>query len=339
MFKCKLIGLLFTFLLASPALTDEVELVNGEHLAGTIKEVDRGTVIFVHPILGTLNIPLDKIRGIDGVDTASYLASHDETPAADLSRQEKRAAAADDAQAETPESRVEEDEPEWKGSFNLSGSSNSGTTDNASLFTSLKFTRDNDFEKTEISTFYRFASNNSKTTQSWYNLTANQVWKLPNIDSKWRIFADGQFDWSEQNTWQQRISAHAGGQYPLIMLSKEEDESLWFDSFSLQARAGIGPRKEFAGDETDLIPEAEFGGIADWQISKGQSVEAHASWLPDVLDFSEYRVDAGLNWKVALEDLDGLSLALGLTFQYQSYVSNNDKNYDLLATIGLIYDF
>lgn len=339
MFKCNLFVILFTLLLASPALADEVELVNGERLAGTIKQVDRGTVVFVHPILGTLNIPLDKIRGIDGVDTASYLASHEEAPAADLRRPEKKAAAADDAKAEAPEVLAEKDEPEWKGSFNLSGSSNSGTTDNVSLFTSLKFTRDNEHEKTEISTFYRFASNNSKTTQSWYNLTANQVWKLPNVDTKWQIFADGQFDWSEQNTWQQRISGHAGGQYPLIMLSKEEDESLWFDSFSLRGRVGIGPRKEFAGDDTDLIPEAEFGGIADWQISKSQGVEAHASWLPDVLDFSEYRVDAGLNWKIALEDLEGLSLALGLTFQYQSYVSNDDKNYDLLATIGLNYDF
>jgi hypothetical protein len=199
--------------------------------------------------------------------------------------------------------------------------------------------RDNKVETTRISSFYRFASNNNETIQSWYNLTADQVWKLPELDTKWDIYADLQFDWSEENSWQQRIAAHFGGQYPLLTIRKSEENPIWFDSLVLNGRVGVGPRKEFSGLNTDVVAEGDFGGNLTWHIADGHSVTANGSYMPDLEDFNQYRIDATLNWKIALKSFEGLSLEVGVKYQFQSEVQSDDKNYDLLATVGLTYDF
>jgi hypothetical protein len=37
--------------------------------------------------------------------------------------------------------------------------------------------------------------------------------------------------------------------------------------------------------------------------------------------------------------MDGLSLALGLKYQFQSDVSPGNKDYELLGTVGVSWDF
>ena len=40
-----------------------------------------------------------------------------------------------------------------------------------------------------------------------------------------------------------------------------------------------------------------------------------------------------------LDGFDGLALQIGIQYQFQSEVAKDDKNYDLLTTVGLSYDF
>lgn len=334
-------SLLVSLLLTVSAYAEELVLTGGDRLQGTITEHSSASVTLEHSVLGTLSIPMDKIKTIDDRKPAAYFAPSP-TPATETAAGEETSPPTKSAVDDTPvEPPIEAEPPkkEWKGSFNLSGSYNSGTSENASLFLQLQLKRDNEVETTSISTFYRFASANNETNQSWYNFTLDQVWKLPTVDTKWDIFGDLQFDWSEQNSWQQRVAAHIGGQYPLLTLDKKSDPDLWFDSLVLNGRIGAGPRKEFAGTDTDVIAEGDLGGNLTWDFTDKHGVVASASYLPDLADFGLYRVDASLNWKMKLDGFDGLALQIGIQYQFQSEVASDDKNYDLLTTVGLSYDF
>lgn len=333
--------LLTILLLATPLLAqDELVLTGGDTIKGTITAHDADSVTLQHTALGAIVIPMDKITTIDGRTPELHFK-----PATTTSEPDPTEPAKDDSKPSSGDSTGEEapepapEEPEWKGSFSLSGSYNTGTAENAALLIRLSIDRDNDHETTKLSTFYRFASADGVTNQSWYNLTANQLWKLPQLDTKWGIFADAQFDWSEQNSWQQRIAGHLGGQYPLLVMKKADDADLWFDSLTVNGRIGIGPRKEFSGANTELVAEGDVGGNLNWEFTDKHSLTANASYLPDLADFDIYRVDAGLNWKIKLDGMDGLALVLGITYQYQSEVAADDENYDLLTTFGVSYDF
>ncbi|MDG2292626.1 MAG: DUF481 domain-containing protein [Phycisphaerales bacterium] len=327
--------LLATLLISCTASGNEpVKLVSGELLEVTSARVDGDSVILDHPILGTMTIPASSIRSING----KPLHAPGTVGTGTAPVQDKNAAAAptEPEAAKVPKQKVDSD---WKGAFTLAGSLNEGTSQNASLFTQLTFTRDTDMEKTSISTFYRFSSAGGETNQSWYNLSANQLWKIK--DSKWGIFATGDFDWSEFNTWEQRISAHAGGQYRFFDLSRQTTPTLWVDTLQLDGRIGAGPRKEFAGPETSLVAEGELGGILQLGMGNGQTLAADATYYPALDKNMEYRFDANLNWKIPmhLDGFEGISLALGIKYQFQSEVSSEDKHYDLLGTVGVTWDF
>ena len=322
---------------AGQARSETVVLSTGERLDVESVVVDGQSVVIKHKVLGTLRVPVGDIRSIDGRPVAD--ADEDKSdpgsnaPAAVVKKDGRRGN--DDAD-EPAKSGIES---EWKGSFTLSGSLNEGTTQNTNLFTELTYGRDNDRESTSISTFYRFASASGDTTQSWFNITGNQLWKIQ--DSPWGIFADAEFDWSEFNTWEQRFASHAGGQYQILNLSRETNPDLWVEKFTLDGRVGAGPRKEFAGIETDLVVEGELGGIVNMTFAGDQTIAANASYYPVLSTYDDYRFEANLNWKMPLhlKGLKGLSLALGIKYQYQLKVSPEDKNYNLLGTLGVTYDF
>ena len=333
----RIVPLMLLLLVLPRAGADVILLDGGDRLQGTIAAHDATTVTLDHSVLGTIKLPIDKIESIDGKSPVAFLAPKPD-PIKDEA--ESNATPAPSASpAGTPAADAPPQERVWKNSFTLAGSTNSGTSDNASLFLQLKFERDNEVEKTSISSFYRFASADSETNQSWYNFTLDQLWKLPEVDTKWQIFADLQFDWSEFNSWEQRISLHAGGQHPLLHIDKTTHPDIWYESLMINGRVGLGPRKEFAGIDTDVVPEADLGGNLDWKLTPKSSVLASAAFLPDLADLDVYRINASLNWKIKLEGLDGLAMQLGMTYQFQSQVEDEDKNYDLLTTVGMSYDF
>lgn len=338
--RLPLLPALILALLATTAQvrSETVVLSTGERLSAESAVVDGRTVVIRHKVLGTLKVPIENIRSIDGRSVVisakdGSAAGSDASPA--VAKQESSGS----GKSGPDEPPGSEAGSEWKGSFTLSGSLNEGTSRNASLYTQLKYGRDNDRETTSISTFYRFASSSGDTTQSWLNITGNQLWKIQ--DSRWGIFADTEFDWSEFNSWEQRIAAHAGGQYRLLNLSRATNPDLWVKTLTLDGRVGAGPRKEFAGIENDLVAEGELGGILNMTFAGDQTIEANASYYPVLTTYDDYRFEANLNWKIPLhlKGLKGLSLALGIKYQYQLKVSPGDKNYDLLGTLGVAYDF
>jgi hypothetical protein len=324
--------ILTLFLSSLAAAGESVTLVSGEKLAVTSAHVEGTTVVLEHPILGTLAIPAGSVQSINNkpLGTPSGNGSN-AAPAKDEANPR-------DAQ-KAPEAPKQKAPSDWKGTFILAGSINEGTSQNANLFTQLTFARDTAAQTTTISTFYRFSSSQGETNQNWYNLTANQLWKI--LNSKWGIYASGEFDWSEFNTWEQRIAAHAGGQYRLVDLSRETSPALWVNTLQLDGRIGAGPRKEFAGVQTALVAEGELGGILKIGMGNKQSLEADASYYPTLDKDMEYRFNANVNWKIPmqLEGMDGLSLALGLKYQFQSDVSPGNKDYELLGTVGVSWDF
>jgi len=338
--RLPLLPVLILALLATTAQvrSETVVLSTGERLSAESVAIEGTTVVIRHKVLGTLKVPIEDIRSIDG--RAVAISVKDDSAAGSaaspaVAKKEDSGSGKND----TKEPAGSTSDSGWKGSFTLSGSLNEGTSRNTSLYTQLKYGRDNARETTSLATYYRFASSGGETTQSWFNIKGNQLWKIQ--DSPWGIFADTEFDWSEFNAWEQRFAAHAGGQYRLLSLSRTTNPDLWVKTLTLDGRVGAGPRKEFAGRETDLVAEGELGGILNMTFAGDQTIEANASYYPVLFSYNDYRFEANLNWKMPLhlKGMDGLALALGIKYQYQLKVSPENKNYDLLGTLGVTYDF
>jgi hypothetical protein len=79
------------------------------------------------------------------------------------------------------------------------------------------------------------------------------------------------------------------------------------------------------------------GLTANWTPIAGQSVQADLTYYPDFENFSQYRILANAAYAVAIAQLDGLSLKVGVKNEYDS--SQPGKNNNLKYYGNLVYDF
>ena len=120
-------ALLVSLLLTVSAYAEELVLTGGDRLQGTITEHSSASVTLEHSVLGTLSIPMDKIKTIDDRKPAAYFAPSP-TPATGTAADEETSPPTKSAVDDTPvEPPIEAAEPPKK--------------ENASLFLQLQLKR------------------------------------------------------------------------------------------------------------------------------------------------------------------------------------------------------
>ena len=124
---------------------------------------------------------------------------------------------------------------------------------------------------------------------------------------------------------------HLGLQYQFVNATRDPGTD-WFEKMKLRARVGPGFRKEFAGEYDDWVPEVLLGGTWDITFLKGVTLKGNAQFFPDLEDFNQFRITANTNFLVALESLEGVSVGLGLRFQFQSEVPEDDEDFLLVIS-------
>ena len=88
------------------------------------------------------------------------------------------------------------------------------------------------------------------------------------------------------------------------------------------SRFGAGVSKEVKGPDDRVVPEAVFG--LDYEHSKDdfQTWQIQFEYFPDWTDFSEFRIEARLEWEVVLDKDYGLSLKMvGIDLTYSILLS------------------
>ena len=178
---------------------------------------------------------------------------------------------------------------------------------------------------------YRFSESEDVRTTNWLSSSIANTWHGDQGD--WDVFTTLKFDWSEFQSWDQRLIADGGFEFQLWSNGKIDSAS------TLKGRIGLGARQEFDSINEDLIPEGLLGLKYQWEISDSQSLTADSTWFPDLNDSDNYRVVTNAKWNMQLESIENLRLSIGLLHEYDSIVASDVKNDFLHITAGIEYAF
>ncbi len=215
----------------------------------------------------------------------------------------------------------------WDSHVNVAFNGASGNTEESSLRIGGRSRRRTPETRLRLDAAYYLSTSESRIDNNKLTVGIEHDWLLR--ESRWFLFADGRFDYDQFESWRQRVANHVGPGYDII-----DKEGLLLD-----ARVGVGPRKEWGSEDDDWEPEGLLGLRFDWQITRRQSFDASAAFLPVLGDFGNYRTRSAVNWAVRVfNDLD-LSVTTGVSHEYQSRVDPDKDHNDLRFFTGLQFDF
>jgi putative salt-induced outer membrane protein YdiY len=297
----RLVFIALTAILAAPALAEDVELVTGEVIKGTVSERSRTGLRIEHPILGRLWVRAEDVKSVDGGPLVDFVTE----AVTDL---EDAAAAAEAAE---PEPEVDP-EHAWKFKVDVGASGRQGNGDSNDLVFAIEARQEDDQKRWLFRGNYVYAdaddaNGDNQKTKDKVTLTGARDFLLP--DSPWFFYTAAQHEWDEFSPWTRRLTLNAGVGRELL---KNEE-------WEVRARAGFGYTKEDGGPNDQWREEGLVGGEARWIMNDWNTIEANSFYFPDFEDSGEYRITSRLSWAIRLNDEGSLHLRLGLRNEYDSH--------------------
>ena len=305
-----LLGFIHFLLVTSTAIGDIIVLSTGEQLTVTVLEQNENNTKVHHAILGDFTVDAGEIVSVEYDEDSKNLPSL--------------------VNEEPPVSNTNEPAP-WNQAINVALGLQNGQKDSTNIFTSYQADRTIDEHKVIVDISYRVAESDGARTENRFSSKWGNTWFQS--DSKWDVFTNLQFDWSEFQSWDKRIIGDIGVGYELIN-TLEGDEA-----FTLTISVGSGFRKEFNSSNESIIPEGLFGTKAQWNISKKQKLSAETTWYPDYADFENYRLVTKAIWNIQLDAVENLQFSVGLLHEYDSVVDAGVEKTNLRITAGIKYAF
>jgi len=312
---------------ASTLSADEVRLVGGDVLKGTVVSETETAVTIDHAALGRIEIARDRIA-----EVIKTTPTPPPAPAAVATTPVESTAAPAPAvpvavlPAPVPPPPAGPD-GSWKFSLSLgfTGSENE-TQSNWDLRLAGSAKRETEADRTTISAEYYFNTVNSTNTDN--NLLVTGLEEFLFKDSKWEAFIKGTYQYDEFQSWEQRAGLYAGPAYRLF-----EGEPL-----ELKLRAGAGASYEFA--DSTWTPELLLGDDLVWKIDDRSKLTQGLDFYPDIDNFGEYRLTFRLGYEIALSPKGDLKGTAGIRDEYDSYVEpSGDSSNDLKVYAGVKVDF
>jgi hypothetical protein len=309
---------------------DQVVLQGGDVLRGRILGQVNGALLLEHRELGLIRIPLVRVR-----QYGSAQSTTDDSPDAEAAVDAGDAPRGGETAAErggSPGRSEEASEGEFRTtpwdfyvSFAFAGAFN--INDELTLRGGFGARHEDDRTRTTIDAEYYFRVFNSDVTDNNFLAKLVQEWNFGR--SPWLFFVQGQYQYDEFQGWEHRISGYLGPGYRLV---KTED-------MSLTLRVGAGATYE-AGSVDEWTPELLLAEDFAWKIGERQTIAFNASIAPNIEDLSDYRIQAQLEYVLALAGAPkGLALTLGLRNIYDSKPDDDVEGNELRIYGGIRYDF
>lgn len=212
----------------------------------------------------------------------------------------------------------------WNRNLGAGFSGSSGNSSDASFNASMALSRTTDTYRSAFNTSYFFASQNSQQTTNEY--FANYQHDFLFSESPFYLFAQARYQYDEFQAWENRISGSGGLGYDILTRK----------TLSLRGELGVGFSRSW-GTEPGWRPEGVAGLVFGWTPLEGQKLTADVTYYPDFDNFSEYRILANAAYIIAITQLDGLSLKLGIKNEYDSAQPGDNNNLKYFG--NLVYDF
>lgn len=316
-----------TTALSAIALADEVVLVGGDVLRGTVVSETDASVVLDHPALGRIEVARERIStvkvdakpAVKPAPVAGGEAAADAEPA-----KEPVPTAVLPAPVPPPPAKPD---GSWK--FNLQASLTGSKNETASTWnfrTAAGARRESEDDRTTLTAEYFYATADGTETDNNLRVVALEEFLFK--DSKWEAFAQAIYQYDNYQPWEQRIGGYVGPAYRLI-----EDGDL-----TLKVRGGAGASFEFP--DSEWTPELIAGYDLVWTIAEGQKLLNTFDIFPDIDEFGEYRFIVRLEYEHLLDPEMNLSLMAGVRNEYDSYVppsAETSNDFKLYAGIKLAF--
>lgn len=212
----------------------------------------------------------------------------------------------------------------WKGSIEVGLAGSDGNTEQMSFRTGINANRKTERFDTKISLNYLYAKSGGDETANRLGINLRNDWLLK--DSRWRIFAEGQYENDQFQDWDHRISGFAGVGYEFIKRERT----------MLVGRAGVGGSQKIGGDDEGFNPEALLGLDLAHKISERQKLTASTDYYPRLDELGEFRWVNKASWEIMVDPETSMFLRLGAEHRHDSdpgeAFKQNDLNYFL--TLG-----
>jgi len=312
---------------APTALADTVTLQTGETLVGTVVEQTEQAVVLEHPVLGPLMIPAEQVSAVTVGDAAPTEAPADAPAPAEAAVQAEPEAPPAAPTPAPPPTGFRKLLAEWDNSISLGVSGSQGNTDDVSLRAQFQSRKETETDRWTVDLRYYFEQEEGDTSDNNFIGDLVKDWLFQ--DSPWLLFAKGRYEYDQFEQWKHRVSGFGGVGYTWF---KQED-------FEFNTRLGGGVTREFSGQE-ETRPEALIAAeLVIWKPTEAQSVTASTTLFPDLGDFAEFRWVTTAEWRIAINQADGMSVRLGIENEYESEVASGSEHNDLKYYGALSLDF
>ncbi|MBX3380699.1 MAG: DUF481 domain-containing protein [Phycisphaeraceae bacterium] len=258
-------------------------------------------------------------------------ASEPATPPADQPAVQQ---AQDAAIAETTESTPQSEKPKknflnlpkgWSGAVELGLSGSDGNTENFNMRAGFDLARKIGLGSSALNLTYRHSAEGGDVTANRFVASARHDQRFSET-SRWRYFISGVYEYDDFQDWRQRITLGNGLGYAFI-----EDENTTFIG-----RVGVGASRRWGGADEDWIPEGILGFDFEHKLSERTSVYAHLNYLPDLSQFTQYRLNTSAGIKIVVDPELGLNLHAGFEDRYDSNPGPGSQRNDIdyFLTLG-----
>jgi putative salt-induced outer membrane protein YdiY len=286
-----------------------VLMAGGDTIKGRLVERTDGAIVLQHPTLGRLEIPRERIDSLK-VEAPEFKREAKLGPfEPQLNKLSGKA------------SRVKE--KGWEAAVDLSWDSKSGNTNEQYTRFGGHIGRTLPDRETELDVSYYHKTIDADVSDNKLTIGLGRDWFYQ--DSRWFRFVSGRFDHDQFESWKQRVNAQVGPGYHLVTN----------DDMSLDARLGLGPRREW-GSETDGVKaEGLIGFDFEWKTSDRKTFKVSPHFFPVVGDLDDYRARISGEWRFLFDKATHLGLVLGTLYEYQSVADPGKDHGDLRTYIGL----
>ncbi len=331
-----LLACLATAVNAAERDDDVVILISGERLEGVVIDEDDETVVLRHHLLGRLNIDRENIEEMHLYSPADPPEDPEEDPEEDAEPpdpdEERRPADGEEPLPTPPEPPIE-----WDSRLELSLNLREGrstTRDGRVTWESGFSTEKQTFR---YDTSYRIRADRSNRTEQRF--TIGTFWERPRISTPWSVFAQGRYEYDEFNAWDQRVTASGGFGYQLLTRDDVDEDGNEFERWNVKLRGGLGGRREFGSDDEDLNPEGLIGGELVYRLSPRQRFNAVSTYFQTLDEKEDFRIVTNAEYEVDIDQLNGMSLKLGLAHEHQAQTPANVRRDDLSIFAALVLNF
>jgi hypothetical protein len=209
----------------------------------------------------------------------------------------------------------------WEGNLELGLSGTEGNTETFNIRVGALAKRKTEFrtEQLQITSIQKRAS--GATTANTALIDSRIDWPMPN--SPFNTFVHSLVEYDQFKAFDYRISGDTGVGY----------EFLQNDITTLIGRIGLSASHEIGGPNNKTNPELLFGGEYKHKFNESHLVTAQFSYYPNIVAFSDFRLNSQASWQIVLSKVNNLSLKLSIIDRYDRTPEGarpNDLDYSTL---------